>query len=331
LENSQVKAFTVLLFGTSEFSSVIFEEIVTRCPRFKVLGLVCPPDKPQGRGYRLTPPPAKFWAERHHIEVFQPLRLDEFRSRLSMLAPDLGWVVAYGKLLPGWMLNPLQFFPQGVFNVHTSLLPKFRGASPIRSALKSGASETGLTIQRLVEKLDAGPIWIQKRTPLPTEWIFDDVENRLLQMIPELMVQVCQQFPPSESALIAQDERDATFSMKDSPKDWQMDLAETKDWNYVRAFLTKPGLWCTLEGKRLFKMIRALPLGSGLDLDVGSAPLIRRGSQLFLNCQGSPDWIQLLELQSEGKQRQPVKDWLNGQKEFLSRLKIKGVFHEVEN
>ncbi len=153
----------VAFFGTPDFAVPTLEQLLASA--HSVVGVVTQPDRPRGRGQHVTAGPVKALALAKGVPVLQPERLarDLFEPAFTALAADIGVVAAYGKLLPDWLLATPRL---GLVNVHASLLPRFRGASPIHRAVMAGDAETGVTIMRVVKALDAGPMLTQVRVPI---------------------------------------------------------------------------------------------------------------------------------------------------------------------
>lgn len=165
----------VLFYGTPEFSLPTLEALIDR---HEVVGVVTQPDRPSGRGQRLTPSPVKQFTERHGLPVFQPARArdPEWPARLKPLAPEVSVVVAFGQILPKALLDVAE---RGSINVHASLLPRGRGAAPVAWALISGEPETGVTTFLMDEGVDTGPILLQERIPIFPEETAGDLARRL--------------------------------------------------------------------------------------------------------------------------------------------------------
>src|SRR3990167_5108438 len=120
----------------------------------------------------------------------------------------------YGKILPTWMFGPSQFFPQGVYNIHASLLPRDRGASPIHAALMNEEHETGLSIQRMAPELDAGPVWLSAKTVVDIADTFGTLEEKLINLLPELMWEFGRKFPPAVTSLTVQSSKNVSYAPK---------------------------------------------------------------------------------------------------------------------
>lgn len=170
----------IIFMGTAELSCASLEKLCGD-PQFQVLAVVTQPDKPKGRDLKLMPSPVKVVAEKLNLPVLQPLKArdEKFIAELRELKPDLMVVVAYGQILPQALLDVPQ---HGCLNVHTSLLPKYRGAAPIQWAIADGNAETGVTIMKMDAGLDTGPILSIRRTPILPADDSQILHDRLAQL-----------------------------------------------------------------------------------------------------------------------------------------------------
>ncbi len=168
----------VVFFGTPQFAVPSLEHLI-ESPH-QVVGVVTQPDRPRGRGQKVTDAPVKMTAIAHGLPVFQPARLrdPEVAQTLTNWAPDLGVVAAYGKILPESVLNLPRF---GMINVHASLLPRYRGAAPVQRAVIDGEPQTGVTIMRMVAALDAGGMFAKVTRPIGPDETSDVVERDLAE------------------------------------------------------------------------------------------------------------------------------------------------------
>jgi len=220
--------------------------------------VVTAPDKPKGRKMLITPPPVKTWAIENNIPFFQPEKLDEnFCNELkpSCLEPScLFVVVAYGKIIPKGILNMPKL---GSINIHYSLLPKYRGASPVESAILNGDTETGVTIQKMKFEMDAGPIIAQEKVAIQPDEKAPDLRKRLIKIGAELLVKTLQTPSASSHSPLAggekQDESNATYCGKIKKEDGLIDLEEdgVKNYNKFRAYAGWPRTFFFKDGKRI--------------------------------------------------------------------------------
>jgi methionyl-tRNA formyltransferase len=228
-------------FGTPDFAVGVLDTLKEQ--GYMPSLIITTPDKPQGRHLELTPPPTKVWAEVHGIEVLQPEKLDaEFAEKLSKEDFDVFIVAAYGKLIPRSIFD----LPKArTLNVHPSLLPKLRGASPMQSAILN-EDETGITIMLIEEKMDVGDIVAQEKISIP-EW---PPHERVLEEMSakhggELLAKILPDWINGKITPVKQDESQVTFCKKIVKRDGLLDMSADAETNLrkVRAFSTWPGAY----------------------------------------------------------------------------------------
>ena len=235
-------------------------EALAGLPGAEIAGVVCPPDRPSGRGRQPQPPPVKFFALEHGIPVLQPesLRSEASQMQLSALAPDVIVVAAYGKLLP----PPVLALPQrGCLNLHPSLLPRHRGPAPVASAILEGDTATGVTLMLLDQGMDSGPIVAQAEHPLNGAETTGELTAALFNEGTRLLIDNPDSWMDGSLAARPQDAAAATFTSRlernDGRADWGLS-AEALD-RRRRAFTPWPGLFTHWEGKVL-KVLDSTPL-----------------------------------------------------------------------
>lgn len=273
------------------------------------------PDRPSGRGLEMQSSPVKQFALAQGIELLQPQKIrcnPELENRLRALEPDAIVVVAYGRLIPPWMLA----LPRhGNLNLHASLLPKYRGAAPIQWAIANGETETGVTSMRIDEGLDTGDILLQESISIAPDQTSIDLSPMLAELGAQVMVRTLVLLEKGTLQATPQDADRATLApiltKEDGRIDWQRTASEI--YNRWRGFTPWPGAFCFLRGKKLsLHALRGANTG-----EISALPeqkpggLIQRGSQLYAAC-GCGSWLELLEAQLEGKRRMPVADFLRG-------------------
>ncbi len=233
--------------------------------------VVTSPDAPKGRGLALTPSPVKVLAESHGIDVFTPEKLDENAiAEIKSHHADYAVVVAYGKIFPETLI---QTFPKGVLNVHYSLLPKYRGATPLESALLAGEEETGVTIQKMVFALDAGDIIAQRATPIGVAETAKELRPRLIQLGAELLVETLPLFERGEITPVSQPAVSSTpYARKLKKEDGliALDAPATENWNKYRAYADSIGTYFYKNEKRI-KIVTA-KLENGLFIPLRVIP-----------------------------------------------------------
>ena len=236
-----VTRLRIIFMGTAELSCASLEKLA-RDENFSVVAVVTQPDKPRGRELKLTPSPVKILAEKLHLPVLQPpkARDENFIAELRELKPDLLVVVAYGQILPPAILD----LPRhGCLNVHTSLLPKYRGAAPIQWAIADGEPETGVTIMQMDAGLDTGPVLTTRRTPiLPTD-DSQSLHDRLAQLGAELLIETIPAYVAGKISPQPQPAAGSTYAAKIKKADGQIDWSQpaVQIWNRLRAFTPWPG------------------------------------------------------------------------------------------
>ncbi|MFA5934164.1 MAG: methionyl-tRNA formyltransferase [Candidatus Paceibacterota bacterium] len=222
----------IAFFGTPDFAVIILDEL-------KNLGfipsiVITAPDKPKGRHLLMTPPPVKIWAKKNNVPVLQPEKLDDtFLHKLSTESYDLFVVAAYGIIIP---LKILKLPKSGTLNVHPSLLPKYRGSSPVESVILAGDKETGVTIMKLDDQMDHGHIVAVEKISLSGEEKSGELENLLAHSGGTLLAQTIPLFISGDIIPIEQNHTQATFTKKIKKEDGLLDLDDDQEKNY-RKFL----------------------------------------------------------------------------------------------
>jgi methionyl-tRNA formyltransferase len=264
----------VLFWGTPEFAVPPLRALIGE--GFDVVGVVTQPDKPVGRSRsRLEPPPIKQIALDESLPVVQPEkpRGDEFIAELRALEPDISVVVAYGYLLPTDVIDLPQL---GTLNIHASLLPALRGAAPIQAAIRDGHTETGVTIMRMVKALDAGPILLQARTPVPADETYGELQLRLAEMGAMALIEALALIDLGQATETPQDDSRATYAGKvgreQARLDWMADALTVS--RIIRAYDPRPGAFThavsgevKLFGARLAPRTAERPAGEVLSID----------------------------------------------------------------
>ncbi len=257
-------------FGTP---AVARETLATLIERgFTPALVVTAPDRPKGRGLALTPSPAKELARAHAIPILEPERLDAATiDAIRAYECDFALVVAYGKIFPEALIAA---FPKGILNVHYSLLPKYRGATPLEAALLAGETETGVTIQKMAKELDAGDIIAQKSVAVGPGETARELRPRLIREGAGLLADSLPAYLAGEITPVVQDASRATFSHKLKKEDGllALDAPAAENWNKYRAYADSIGTYFFENGKRMkvtraeyahgtFRVLRVIPEG----------------------------------------------------------------------
>ena len=298
-------AIHAVFFGTHDFAATMLQALFDD-PRISVELVVTQPDKLVGREQKLTEPPVKALAIKNNIAFEQPSSLKTYH--LSPITYHLGVTAQYGLLIPTHIFTA---FPLGILNVHTSLLPKYRGASPIQSALINGETETGVTIMKMDEGLDTGPILLQQKVPIDADETYPMLEQKLAPIAAKLLLDAIPKYVSGELAPVPQDNSQATFCREltrdDGRIDWNRPAREI--YNQYRGMTPWPGVWTMWGGKRL-KLLRIAPVETQ---DFGSLPPGRvrvEDDRIHIGC--TTGAIEVFELQLEGKKEIAVKIFLRG-------------------
>lgn len=283
----------------------------------ELAGVVTQEDKPAGRGQELTPPSVKIWAQERKITVYQPLRLKDpaFLEAMAALSPQAIVVASYGKIIPEALLKLPTY---GCFNVHASLLPKYRGAAPINWAIINGEAVTGITIMETVFELDAGPIILQKEIPIEPQDNAGTLHDKLAGLGASLMVEALELIAAGKAPRIPQDSALVTFAPKlkkeDGLIDWE-DLAE-KVHNRVRGLTPWPSAYTFIRGVRT--KIWETKVGQEKNLPKVKPGMVmgfKENLGVMVACKDRGLWI--LKLQPEGKKVMTVDEFLRGHRSYM--------------
>ncbi len=291
----------VIFFGTQEFAVIILQSLI-ESSSFEVIKVLTQPDQPVGRKQVLTPPPVKSVAEQHHIPVEQPISLKGYALQPGEC--DLSIVAQYGRIIPASIIEAPTF---GTLNVHTSLLPKYRGASPIQFALWQGETETGVTIMKMDAGMDTGPILLQKKVPILPDEIYPKLNIRLAHIGASALLETIPGYLSGEILPKEQRNDEATYTKiltrEDGKINWQKTASEI--YNHYRGFTPWPGLWCLWESKRL-KLLQIKP--AQISLQPGQ--VVFQNEKMYVGCSGGS--IEVLQIQPEGKGAMEIKSFING-------------------
>lgn len=249
---TNIKNIKIIFWGTPEFSVVVLEEL--KKEGFIPSLIITAPDKPVGRKYIITPPPVKIWAEKHNIECWQPNHPQNILDQLQTYGADIFIVASYGYILSQKILD----IPKhGTLNVHTSLLPKYRGASPIESALLNNDTVTGSTIMKMTLGMDEGPIIAQSVIKIESDTLKPDLFNTLAHDGGKLLTKILPDYIAGNITPIPQNSTEATYCYKINKSDG--DISNDSDqirWNKYRAYYGWPGIFF-FEDKKRIKITKA--------------------------------------------------------------------------
>lgn len=299
----------ILFMGTPEFAVAALRRLVE--DGHEICGVLTQPDKPKNRGHKLTPTPVKEYALTKNLAVFQPqtLRNEESLALVRSLEPELIVVAAYGKLLPEEILSVP---PRGSINVHSSLLPKYRGAAPINWAVLNGETETGVSIMYMAKELDAGDVILQKSTPIGEAEDAQALTQRLAELGAQALSETVRALAEGTASRTPQDHEKYTYapmlSRELSPVDWNRSAHEISC--QVRGLLPWPCAVTDAVGGEEMKLYAVLETGEETSARPGA--IVSSGKQgIDLAC-GDGRVLRVTELQAKGGKRMSAAAYLLG-------------------
>jgi methionyl-tRNA formyltransferase len=299
----------VVFFGTPRFAVPTLQHLIDS--PHTVAGIFTQPDRPRGRGQKVTFAPVKALAVEHDIPVFQPDRLKppEVAETLRAWNADLGVVAAYGRIIPEHLLTIPRL---GMINVHASLLPRYRGAAPVHRAVMNGDAETGVTIMRVVKELDAGPMFAKVTRPIGPDDTSDLVEEALADAGAKLLLTVVGQMAAGTAREEPQDDSQATYAPRLTKEEGLVDWSQpaTTLHNRVRGLYPWPHAYTYLHKKRLILLRTSANTGSR-HREAGTILEITPDAIRVATGDGE---LAILEVQPEGKRTMRVHDFVPGHK-----------------
>lgn len=310
----------MVFMGTSEFSKKILQRLIES--GYNIVSAYTQPDKKAGRNQEIKISPIKKLAEENDIRVFTPDKFDHAAvNELENQKPDIIIVAAYGKILPKEILEIPGF---GCINIHPSLLPKYRGPSPIQNAILNGETETGTTIMLMNEKIDAGDILVQEKTTIGKDETAFDLSERLAEISSDLLLKTVPLWIERKLTPQKQDDSKATFCQLIERSDGKIiwtDEAESI-YNRFRAFFPWPGLftfWENTKGiTRRLKLSKISFLRNNPEMKHHIGEVFCIGEEI--GAQTTRGVIILEELQPEGKPNMPARDFINGYPDFIGSI-----------
>ena len=296
----------IVFFGTPELALPSLEAISAS---HEITAVVCQPDKPKGRSKKLLPPPTKVWAEEHEVQVSQPTKLNDgvFEAWLRSQTPDVCPLVAYGRILKQAILD---LPPHGFLNMHPSLLPRYRGPSPIQTALLKGENETGVTIMRLDAGTDTGDILLRESAPISIEDTTETLSAKLAELGAKRLLEALNLLESGGASFEKQNDALATHSKIYTKEDGRIrwDSPATEIHNLVRAFNPWPVAHCLFKGDtvRIYKtrfidIQENKPPGTVLRINKNDIVVVARKGAIAIET-----------IQTPGKRAMPVADFLRG-------------------
>lgn len=301
------KPLRIIFMGTPDFAVPSLQELI-KGPE-EVIAVVCQPDKKKGRGRKLSSPPVKVVAEQHSIRVLQPksIRTDAFIDEIKALEPDLTVVVAYGKILPGELLN---IPSMGTINVHGSLLPKYRGAAPIQWAVINCEKEAGVTIMQMDEGMDTGDILLSEAIPINSDDTAGTLFNKLADLGGETLGNAIELLKAGKLPPVKQDDSQATtaplLSKEMGLLDWTKEAGQLDC--LIRGLDPWPSAYSFLNNKR-FRFFNPEVIEKEVKEEPGT--LCKADKNGLLIATGK-NYLNIREIQPEGKKRMDVQSFICG-------------------
>lgn len=300
----------IVFFGTPAFAVPTLSALLAS--PHHVVGVVTQPDRPRGRGQRVSDAPIKALAVERGLPVLQPERLsrEPLAESVGQLNADLGVVAAYGKILPQWLLEIPRL---GLINVHASLLPKYRGAAPVQRAILAGETSTGVTIMRVVKELDAGPMLAHAARPIALDDVSDVVERDLAALGARLVIGVLDDLAAGRAIEVPQDDRQATYAPRLTKEEGLVDFGQTAMavHNRIRGLRPWPNAYAFLNGARL--VFHRARLADQV-VAIGTAPgtIVRADSSGITIASGNRGAVTILQLQPEGRRVMAAGEFVAG-------------------
>ncbi len=295
----------VVFFGTPEFAGEFLKGLLADSA-FDVVGVVTQPDEPVGRKKILTPPPVKVIAEEARVPVFQPTKLKtkDFKQKIQQLGAEIAVVVAYGRILPQSILD---LFPRGVINVHPSLLPRWRGPSPLNAAIAAGDAETGVSIMKLDDQMDHGPILAQEIISLDEQETAETLRRKVTLIGAPLLNKTLSDYGLGRIEPKPQDDTRATLCKLLTREDGFIDWNESADVidRKVRAYTPWPGT--STKGVKIFSVAK-----TGEKVEPGKVKVI--DGRILIGTGTTA--LEIRELQAPAGKRLKARDFLNGRHDF---------------
>jgi len=310
------KELRIVFMGTPDFAVASLQALVENS--YNVVGVVTAPDKPAGRGKKLTESAVKKYAVEKNIKILQPEKLKhpDFLEELKSLKPDLQVVVAF-RMLPEvvWAMPPL-----GTFNLHGSLLPQYRGAAPLNWAVINGETKTGVTTFLLDQKIDTGKILFRKQIKIEKNDTVGDIHDRLMEVGAKLVLKTVDALAKGKVKPIPQSELESDENSKPAPKIFKIDckINWTKDVetvrNLIRGLSPHPAAWANLVHKGTGRTIpcKIFFAQSVISAETAAPGTIDSDDQSFLNVACGNGWLEITDMQLSGKKRMNAADFLRG-------------------
>jgi methionyl-tRNA formyltransferase len=297
-------SLNIVFMGTPEFSVPTLEALINN--KFNIVKVYTQPPKKSKRGQKINSSPIEIFCKKNNLDFINPNNLNnnEELKNFKKLSPDLAVVVAYGQIIPKFFLDTAKF---GFINIHASLLPKWRGAAPIQRAIMNNDKKIGISIMKIEEKLDSGPVLISKDFKLDLSQTHGEIEKKLSIAGSHLLIESLKKTKFYDLKFADQNHSEATYAKKikknETKINWNLDAI--KVLAHIHGLSPNPGSWFEFENER-FKVLKAK-----ISKEQGK-PSSVINENLIIGCKTNS--IQILELQRQGKNKQTAKEFLLGKK-----------------
>lgn len=297
----------LVFMGTSIFAVPTLQKLIDSPHR--IVGVISQPDRPSGRGAKLSASPVKELAIRYDLPLYQPEKIKDAAAveQVKMLGPELIVVVSYGQIIPAAILTYPRY---GCLNVHASLLPRYRGAAPIQRAVMAGDSETGVTIMYMDEGLDTGDIIMQIKMGISPAMEHGELEPMLAEMGAALLLETIDNLEKGQISRIPQDHASATYAQRLSREDEVVDWTKPAQLihNQLRALSPLPGAYTVINGAKV-KIYKTRVVENAME---GLPGEVLKADAQGIWVQTGDGVLEIGELQKAGKKRMPVSEYLRG-------------------
>ena len=309
MEKQEIK---LVFMGTPEIAAYVFEAMINDGYHF--VGLIAQPDHPVGRKGIIEKVPTKVVAEKYNIPVFQPEKIRLDYSFVDDIKPDLVVTMAYGQIVPQGFLDKI---PMGCLNLHGSLLPKYRGASPVQTALINNEKVTGVTLMEMVKAMDAGRMFAKKEVIIDEEDNATSLFNKIKEDARDLVLESLPLYIKGELKGEEQDENEVIFCSIIKPEQEKLDLSLTAQEivGWIKGLSDEPGAYLYLNNNKL-KIYKAKVANQIVNHEIGEIVSANKNGLLF---QAKDGQIAILELQKEGKKRMDYRSFINGNQNLLGQ------------
>ncbi len=302
----------LVFMGTPEIAAYVFEQMILDGYHF--VGLIAQPDHPVGRKGIIEKVPTKVIAEKYGIPVFQPVKIRLDYAFIDDIKPDLVITMAYGQIVPQEFLDKI---PMGCLNLHGSLLPKYRGASPIQTALINNETMTGVTLMEMVKAMDAGRMYAKMPVRINEEDNATSLFNKIKIAAAKLVLEALPLYINGELKGEEQNEEEATFcsTIKSEQEKLDLSLSAKEIVGWIRGLSDEPGAYLYLNNLKL-KIYKAKVVNDTIDHEIGEIVSANKNGLIF---QAKDGQIAILELQKEGKKRMDYRSFINGNQNLLGQ------------